>query len=60
MSMSKRDYEKWLDSLPEDERDADDFPHPDDPTDDELRALANELPADPQPTGAGCDDPIPY
>jgi hypothetical protein len=47
MSMSKRAFERWLDSLPEDEREPD-YPHQDDPTEEELLAMldaAPELPA---------------
>ncbi|HSQ55555.1 MAG TPA: hypothetical protein VLM40_07400 [Gemmata sp.] len=39
--MSKRGYQDWLDSLPGDH---DDYPHQDDLTEEELRALAEKWP----------------
>ena len=56
MSMSKRAYQEWLESLPPEELpDAEDYPHQDEPTEEELRALAAELPVDPPPTDAELD-----
>ena len=45
--MSKRDYQDWLDSLPEDHED---YPQQDDLTEEELRARAEELPETPTPS----------
>ena len=57
MSMSKRAYQEWLDSLPPEELpDTDDYPHQDEPTEEELRALAAETRRiDPPPTDAELD-----
>ena len=55
MSMSKRAFERWLDSLPEDEREPD-YPHQDDPTEEELRALLDAAPELPAPTEAELDE----
>ncbi len=56
MSMTKRAYQEWLDSLPPEELpDTEDYPHQDEPTEEELRALAAELPVDPPPTDAELD-----
>ena len=51
--MSKRGYQDWLDSLPPDE--SDDYPHQDDPTDEDYRALAAEMPVSLPPTDAELD-----
>lgn len=55
MSMSKRAFERWLDSLPEDEREPD-YPHQDDPTDEELCAMLDAAPELPAPTDAELDE----
>jgi hypothetical protein len=39
----KREYEKLLESLPPEELDTDDYPHQDDPTEEELRALGEPI-----------------
>jgi hypothetical protein len=55
MSMSKRAFERWLDSQPEDEREPD-HPHQDDPTEEELRAMLHAAPELPSPTDAELDE----
>jgi len=52
--MSKRAFQDWLDLLPEDEREPD-YPHQDDPTEEELRAMLDAAPELPAPTEADFD-----